>query len=300
MVRAGHNVYPVVRRTLVPFRDLTVTSLPHEEKTMSSSDSDSVGVLRYDKQGHVGVVTFDNPTKFNAVNYDMWCALPRVMAEFAADPDIRVVMLTGAGLKAFVSGADISQFKDRREGNAAEAYNHATAAGYAAVLNCPKPTVAKIRGICMGGGLGLALNCDIRICSDDARFRMPAARLGLGYAFEGIQRFVDVLGMANTADLFFSARIFGGADALQMGLVKQVIAVQTFDAEVDAYVQMIGENAPLTLAAAKRCLLEISKNPDQRDLALARSLVQACFASRDYQEGREAFAQKRTPQFQGR
>ncbi|MEY3627899.1 MAG: hypothetical protein RL163_2398 [Pseudomonadota bacterium] len=300
MVRAGHNVYPVVRRTLVPFRDLTVTSLPHEEKTMSSSDSDSVGVLRHDKQGHVGVVTFDNPTKFNAVNYDMWCALPRVMAEFAADPDIRVVMLTGAGLKAFVSGADISQFKDRREGNAAEAYNQATAAGYAAVLNCPKPTVAKIRGICMGGGLGLALNCDIRICSDDARFRMPAARLGLGYAFEGIQRFVDVLGMANTADLFFSARIFGGADALQMGLVKQVIGVQNFDAEVDAYVQMIGENAPLTLAAAKRCLLEISKNPDQRDLALARSLVQACFASRDYQEGREAFAQKRTPQFQGR
>jgi enoyl-CoA hydratase/carnithine racemase len=284
----------------VPFRDLTVTSLPHEEKTMSSSDSDSVGVLRHDKQGHVGVVTFDNPTKFNAVNYDMWCALPRVMAEFAADPDIRVVMLTGAGLKAFVSGADISQFKDRREGNAAEAYNQATAAGYAAVLNCPKPTVAKIRGICMGGGLGLALNCDIRICSDDARFRMPAARLGLGYAFEGIQRFVDVLGMANTADLFFSARIFGGADALQMGLVKQVIGVQNFDAEVDAYVQMIGENAPLTLAAAKRCLLEISKNPDQRDLALARSLVQACFASRDYQEGREAFAQKRTPQFQGR
>ncbi len=300
MVRAGHNVYPVVRPTLVPFRDLTVTSLPHEEKTMSSSDSDSVGVLRHDKQGHVGVVTFDNPTKFNAVNYDMWCALPRVMAEFAADPDIRVVMLTGAGLKAFVSGADISQFKDRREGNAAEAYNQATAAGYAAVLNCPKPTVAKIRGICMGGGLGLALNCDIRICSDDARFRMPAARLGLGYAFEGIQRFVDVLGMANTADLFFSARIFGGADALQMGLVKQVIGVQNFDAEVDAYVQMIGENAPLTLAAAKRCLLEISKNPDQRDLALARSLVQACFASRDYQEGREAFAQKRTPQFQGR
>ncbi|MEY3913869.1 MAG: hypothetical protein RL509_1913 [Pseudomonadota bacterium] len=284
----------------MPLRDLTVTSLPHEEKTMSASDSDSVGVLRHNKQGHVGVVTFDNPTKFNAVNYDMWCALPRVMAEFAADPDIRVVMLTGAGLKAFVSGADISQFKDRREGDAAEAYNQATAAGYAAVLNCPKPTVAKIRGICMGGGLGLALNCDIRICSDDVRFRMPAARLGLGYAFEGIQRFVDVLGMANTADLFFSARIFGGADALQMGLVKQVIAVQNFDAEVDAYVQMIGENAPLTLAAAKRCLLEISKNPDQRDLALARSLVQACFASSDYQEGREAFAQKRTPQFQGR
>jgi enoyl-CoA hydratase/carnithine racemase len=152
----------------------------------------------------------------------------------------------------------------------------------------------------MGGGLGIALNCDIRICADDVRFRMPAARLGLGYAYEGIQRFVDVMGMANTADLFFSARIFGGTDALQMGLVKQVIPVQEFDAEVDAYVKAIGENAPLTLAAAKRCLLELSKNPDQRDVDRARSMILACFASTDYKEGREAFAQKRLPQFQGR
>ena len=129
---------------------------------------------------------------------------------------------------------------------------------------------------------------------------MPAARLGLGYAFEGIQRFVDVLGMANTADLFFSARIFGGADALQLGLVRQVVPSAEFDAVVDAYVKMIGENAPLTLAAAKRCLLELGKNPDQRDVERARAMVQACFASSDYKEGREAFAQKRTPQFQGR
>ena len=149
----------------------------------------------------------------------------------------------------------------------------------------------------MGGGLGIALNCDIRICADDARFRMPAARLGLGYAFEGIQRFVDVMGMANTADLFFSARIFGGADALQLGLVKQVVPVQDFDAQVATYVNTIGENAPLTLAAAKRCLLELSKNPDQRDVECARKMIQACFSSSDYKEGREAFAQKRTPQF---
>ena len=267
---------------------------------MSSTEVERAGVLRHEKQGHVGVVTFDNPSKFNAVNYDMWCALPRVMDEFAADPDIRVVMLTGAGNKAFVSGADISQFKDRREGDAADAYNLATAAGYAAVLSCPKPTVAKIRGICMGGGLGIALNCDIRMCADDAKFRMPAARLGLGYGYEGIQRFVDVMGMANTADLFFSARIFGGADALQLGLVRQVVPVQDFDAVVDAYVNTIGENAPLTLAAAKRCLLELGKNPDQRDVARARAMIQACFASSDYKEGREAFAQKRTPQFTGR
>ena len=253
-----------------------------------------------DEDGSTLQIQFNNPERHNALSVDMWEAVTPLLNIAETDERIRLVVFSGAGEKAFVSGADISQFKDRREGDAADAYNLATAAGYAAVLSCPKPTVAKIRGICMGGGLGIALNCDIRMCADDAKFRMPAARLGLGYGYEGIQRFVDVMGMANTADLFFSARIFGGADALQMGLVKQVIALQDFDAEVDAYVQMIGENAPLTLAAAKRCLLEISKNPDQRNVELARSLVQACFASSDYKEGREAFAQKRTPQFQGR
>ena len=267
---------------------------------MSSTEIERVGVLRHEKQGHVGVVTFDNPTKFNAVNYDMWCALPRVMAEFGADPDIRAVVLTGEGDKAFISGADISQFKDRREGDAADAYNLATAAGYAAVLECPKPTIARIRGICMGGGLGLALNCDVRICSDDARFRMPAGRLGLGYAFDGIKRFVDVMGVSNTADLFFSARIFGAADALHMGLVKQVVPALDLETVCDDYVQGVCTNAPLTLAAAKRCLLELGRNPDQRDLDKVQAMILACFNSSDYKEGREAFAQKRPPQFQGR
>ena len=209
--------------------------------------------------------------------------------------------LTGAGEKAFVSGADISQFGERRSGgDAAEEYNRATEAAYASVLNCPKPTLAKIRGICMGGGLGLALNCDVRICTSDAKFRMPAGRLGLGYAMAGIQRFIEVFGHAHTADLFFSARIFGPADAHHMGLVKQVFEADQFEAGVSAYVQQVCENAPLTLAATKRAILELRKDPAQRDIALVQKMVQACFASEDYKEGRQAFAEKRTPRFQGR
>jgi enoyl-CoA hydratase/carnithine racemase len=149
----------------------------------------------------------------------------------------------------------------------------------------------------MGGGLGLALNCDVRICADDARFRMPAARLGLGYGFDGIKRFTEVVGVAHTADLFYSARIFGAQDALAIGLVKQVTSVEELAAVVDAYADNVSTNAPLTLAAAKRALLELRKAPQDRDLALVKTMVQACFASEDYKEGRKAFAEKRTPEF---
>ena len=263
-----------------------------------SETTSAVGQLQTFKQGHVGHVVFSNPGKFNAVNYQMWCDLPVAMGQFAQDPDVRLIVLSGAGEKAFVSGADISQFDTQRTGgDAANTYNQASEAGYAAVLDCPKPTLAKIRGVCMGGGLGLALNCDVRICADDVRFRMPAGRLGLGYAFDGIKRFTEVVGVANTADLFYSARIFGAANALHMGLVKQVTTVADLDAVVDAYAANVCENAPLTLAAAKRALLELRKNPEQRDLARVKAMVDACFMSEDYKEGRKAFAEKRPPQF---
>jgi enoyl-CoA hydratase/carnithine racemase len=152
----------------------------------------------------------------------------------------------------------------------------------------------------MGGGLGLAINCDMRMASADSKFRMPAGRLGLGYAFEGIKRFTEVVGTANTADLFFSARIFGADEALRIGLLKQMAPVEAFEEVVSAYVQMVCENAPLTLAAAKRTLLEIRKNPHEQDLAGVQAMVDACFTSEDYKEGRKAFAEKRTPQFQGK
>ncbi len=258
------------------------------------------GKVHWHKKGHVGYIIFDNQKKFNAVNFDMWLAIPKAIAEFNADPDIRVVVLEGAGEKAFVSGADISQFGDKRSGDGAAEYNKATEAGYMSILACTKPVVAKIRGICMGGGLGIILNCDIRICADDAKFRMPAGRLGLGYAFGGLKRFSEVIGPANTADLFFSARIFGGADALSMGLVKEVVPVAEFDKVVDDYVTMISQNAPLTLAAAKSALMEMRKPQVEQDPSRIQKMVEACFASEDYNEGRKAFAEKRIPDFKGK
>ena len=151
----------------------------------------------------------------------------------------------------------------------------------------------------MGGGLGLALNCDVRMAAADGKFRMPAGRLGLGYAFDGVKRFTEIVGTANTADLFFSARIFGAEEALRIGLLKQVIPIEQFDAVVSDYAQMVCENAPMTLAAAKRSLLELRKNPHERDIPGVQAMVDACFTSDDYKEGRKAFAEKRVPQFQG-
>ena len=262
--------------------------------------SPPLGRLEYHVEGHIGYVTFDNPTKFNAVNYEMWCALPIAMKALVDDHRVRLIVLQGAGDRAFISGADISQFNTHRNGDASTHYNEATKAGYASVLNCLKPTLAKIRGICMGGGLGLALNCDVRIAAADGKFRMPAGRLGLGYAFDGVKRFTEIVGTANTADLFFSARIFDAQEGLRIGLLKQVVPVNEFDAVVNAYAQMVCENAPLTLAAAKRSLLELRKNPQDRDVAGVQAMVDACFLSDDYKEGRKAFAEKRTPQFFGR
>ena len=264
-----------------------------------SETPEPAGRLDHHVEGHVGYVTFNNPSKFNAVNYDMWCALPVAMQALVNHPQVRLIVLQGAGEKAFVSGADISQFNTHRNGDASTHYNEATQAGYASVLDCPKPTLAKIRGICMGGGLGLALNCDVRMASSDGKFCMPAGRLGLGYAYDGVKRFTEVVGTANTADLFFSARIFGADEALRIGLLKQVAPVESFDEVVNAYVQMVCENAPMTLAAAKRSLLELRKNPEERDLATVKAMVDACFTSEDYKEGRKAFAEKRTPQFKG-
>ncbi len=175
---------------------------------MTVTTEERPGQLTHHKEGRVGYVVFDNQRKFNAVNFDMWMAVPEVIAQFVADPEVRVIVITGAGDRAFISGADISQFDKKRTGSANDDYNKAVDGGYSAVLDCPKPTVAKIRGICMGGGLGLALNCDIRIVADDVKIRMPAARLGLGYQYPGLKRFTEVLGPSNTADLFFQRAHF--------------------------------------------------------------------------------------------
>jgi enoyl-CoA hydratase len=252
------------------------------------------------RDGPIGRVVFSNPDKYNAMTRDMWEALPPALQRFDADPEIRLVVLEGAGDKAFVSGADISQFESQRTDAAAQTrYNDAVEAAYLAPLRCSKPVVAKIRGICMGGGLGLAAACDLRFCTDDSRFRMPAGRLGLGYNTAGVGRFLAVFGLQNTLDIFFSARIFDAADALRMGFVSRVEPRASFDAAVDQWCDSVAANAPLTLRALKQTVDALIRDPQDRDMAAVDAAIAACYASDDYREGARAFMEKRPPVFRG-
>lgn len=252
------------------------------------------------REGRVGHLVFNNPERHNAVSLEMWERAADVLDEFARDAGLGIVVLSGAGNKAFVAGADISRFADeRRSRDAVARYNAAVDRAYNTVHDFPKPTIAMIRGYCIGGGLGLALACDIRIASDTARFAMTAARLGLGYSFSGIRRFVEVLGPSFAKELFFTARQFDAEEARAMGLVNRVVADGEIEAYVADYAAAIAANAPLTVAAAKFIIGEVLKDPALRDLDRCAQMVQRCFASRDYEEGRKAFLEKRKPVFTG-
>jgi enoyl-CoA hydratase len=252
------------------------------------------------KEGHVGYVIFNNPERRNAVSLEMWEATTKILTDFGADPDIRVVVLTGAGDKAFVSGADISKFEDERANEAAiSRYNQTVERANAAIYDYPKPTIAMIRGYCIGGGLGLALCCDLRICSDDSRFAVPAAKLGLGYPYHGLKKLVDVVGISFAKEIFYTARQFDAEEARMMGLVNRVVPGAELDAFVKKYAGMIGENAPLTVAATKFTIGEVVKDESKRDLAKCAAMVKTCFESKDYVEGRKAFMEKRKPVFKG-
>jgi enoyl-CoA hydratase/carnithine racemase len=253
------------------------------------------------KDGAIGWMTFNNPMRRNAVSVDMWQAIPGVLAAFEADPAIRVIVFTGAGDKAFVSGADISQFAEQRaDREANEIYSAHSAEANRAMVRLTKPSIAMIRGYCIGGGMAVALTCDMRICSQDARFGIPAARLGLGYGYDGLKALADLVGPSFAKEILFTARQFDAAEALRIGLVNRVTSAEDLDTAVRDYAAMIARNAPLTVKAAKLAVREAMKDPERRQLDEVAKAVDACFQSQDYAEGRTAFMEKRDPVFQGR
>jgi enoyl-CoA hydratase/carnithine racemase len=251
-------------------------------------------------EGPIGWMTFNNPERRNAVSSDMWAAMGTIMQVFEEDPAVRVIVLRGAGDKAFVSGADISQFEKQRSSPETVAqYDAVSGRSQKLLTDSGKPTIAMIQGYCIGGGLGIAVSCDLRIAAAGSKFGVPAARLGLGYAADGVKKLLDLVGPAYTREIFYTARHFTADEAQMMGLVNRVVPESELETYVRGYCDTIAANAPLTMLALNRTVTELQRSSPAFDRALSDRLVAECFASQDYIEGRRAFMEKRKPVFRG-
>ncbi len=249
----------------------------------------------------VGLITFNQPEKRNAMSVEMWDGLTAILEAWIADDAVRVVVLTGAGDKAFVSGADISQFeKSRSDADAQRAYEQLTSRGRAMLAGFPKPVIARIQGFCLGGGLGIAMQADIRIASADSAFGIPAAKLGIAYGFDMVRRLMSLIGQAPARLMLFGGERIDAAEALRIGLVNQVVPVEALDATVTKLARNMAGNAPLSVTGMKMIVEQVLRDPAERDMAAVTQAVAACFDSQDYREGRTAFMEKRKPVFTGR
>ena len=256
--------------------------------------------LIIEKDNGVGRIMLNNQERRNAMTFEMWRDLPTILDDYQADDEIRAVVISGKGRKAFCAGADISQFeKNRSSEEATIIYNEAVSNASISLAKITKPTIAKIEGFCIGGGLGIAMCCDIRIANDVSSYAIPAAKLGLGYGHEGLKRLVDVVGPSVAKEIFFTARQFTAQEAFGMGLINRVLPRAVLDSYVADYANRIATNAPLTILAAKVVIDELMK-AENMDQDLCDQVVTNCFASEDYQEGRKAFMEKRKPMFKCR
>ena len=249
----------------------------------------------------IGWITFNNPARRNAISLEMWEGMGVILEAFQNDASVRVVVMRGAGGKAFVSGADISEF-DKNRSNAEQkvAYGRVAANANRWLSKLDKPLIAMIQGYCIGGGLATALGADIRFATPGSVFGIPAAKLGLGYEFRGLETLCQLVGPSRAKDIMFSARFLTAEEALSMGLVNFVVDEEQIEKQVREYAAIIGDNAPLTVKAAKAAINEAMKDPDRRQLGVIAQLIDDCFNSEDYKEGRKAFAEKRKADFKGR
>jgi enoyl-CoA hydratase/carnithine racemase len=251
--------------------------------------------------GPVLHIRFNNPAKHNALSADMWEAVPPLLAKAEKDDNVRMVVFSGEGGKAFVSGADISQFEDLRAAQEeVKRYEQMAEAALTGIFEFGKPTVACISGYCIGGGVNVAISCDMRVASDNSVFSIPASRLGLGYRISAMKNLVQLVGPGFAKDIFFTGRRLDAAEALRIGLVNRVAPVAGLDALLAEYTTAITTGAPLTIKAGKRIMREVMALDEDFDVELSRRLIMDCFESEDYAEGRRAFMEKRKPVFKGK
>jgi len=257
--------------------------------------------LRVEKRGATGWIVFDQPAKRNAINGAMWRGIPPAMQGFDEDPEVRCVVFRGAGSEAFSAGADISEFEARRANEEAVGqYDGLLDQVLHSIQGSLKPSVAMIYGYCFGGGVEIALACDLRYCAASAQFAIPAARLGLAYNVEGHKRLLETVGHARAREIMFLGRRYKADEALAMGLVHRVLPDSSLEGHVDEVVQTLTENAPLSIANTKTILEEYAKSVGSPDPARMRAAMERCARSEDYKEGRRAFMEKRKPKFKGR
>jgi len=254
-----------------------------------------------ENDGAVGRIILNNPERRNAISLDMWQGISEAFDEFSRNADIRCVVMSGAGEKAFASGADISQFKERRSNSeAAEEYAKISMAGRHKMLNFEKPFIAQIRGFCMGGGLGIALAADIRIATEDSQFGVPAARLSIAYDRVNLGNLVALVGPSKAKEILLTAKRYSALQAEKMGLINTCVSVENLKEAIADITDRIAENAPLSMRASKLTIGELMKDEANFNVGLVEELTRNCFDSQDYQEGQDAFMNKRKPVFQGK
>jgi enoyl-CoA hydratase/carnithine racemase len=251
--------------------------------------------------GAIATVVFNRPRMRNAISYAMWVELARITDGLVKDESVRAIVYRGAGTVAFASGADISEFEEqRRDLETSQRYNAATAAAYAAIRECPKPTIAMIFGFCMGGAMGVAMGCDLRFAAEGSKFGIPAARLNIIYPPDAVGQLVDLVGPAYAKDILFSARTVDDREALAIGLIQRLVPAEALERVTDDYLRVVVDNAPQSVRGSKQAIQFYRAGFTEERRRQLRDLAREAFESADYKEGTRAFLEKRPPRFQGR